>query len=125
MLPTEVTDRNGTTVCMIAAILPKIIFTPNLSVKAKCARQVSLTDRRYAVKCLFMARLLAWISAKSVYFAPINATVVSSIRLENPHSLSYQALTFTSRPDTLVKVASNDDEWLSWLKSIETSGAVL
>ena len=35
------------------------------------------------------------------------ATVVSSIRLENPHSLSYQAQAFTSVPwMTLVRVAS-------------------
>src|SRR5690606_28205149 len=40
------------------------------------------------------------------YFAFIKATVVSSIRLEKPHSLSYQDETFTRRPDTLVSVAS-------------------
>ena len=36
-----------------------------------------------------------------------HANVVSSMRLENPHSLSYQAHTFTSVPSiTLVSVAS-------------------
>jgi hypothetical protein len=36
---------------------------------------------------------------------------VSSIRFEKPHSLSYQAHTFTSVPsDTLVSVASKMDE---------------
>jgi hypothetical protein len=32
------------------------------------------------------------------------------MRLEKPHSLSYQLDTLTSRPDTLVNVASNTDE---------------
>ena len=37
----------------------------------------------------------------------MNATVVSSIRFENPHSLSYQESTFTCRPpSTLVSGAS-------------------
>ena len=47
------------------------------------------------------------------YFAPINATVVSNIRLLKPHSLSYQLETLTRLPDTLVRVASKVDEWLS------------
>ena len=53
----------------------------------------------------------------------ISATVASSIRLEKPHSLSYQLLTFTRRPDTLVSVASNTEEWGLWLKSTDTSGS--
>jgi len=41
------------------------------------------------------------------YFAAINATVMSSMRLEKPHSLSYQLSTFTSVPPmTRVWVAS-------------------
>ena len=40
------------------------------------------------------------------YFAAISAMVVSSIRFEKPHSLSYQLLTLTSRPETFVSVAS-------------------
>src|SRR5437868_14224827 len=59
------------------------------------------------------------------YFAPISATVTSSMRFENPHSLSYQLDTFTSRPDTLVSVASNVDDAGSWLKSLDTSGPLL
>ncbi len=59
------------------------------------------------------------------YLAAINATVVSSIRLLNPHSLSYQLETLTRRPETLVSVASKIDERASWLKSLETSGSVL
>ena len=36
-----------------------------------------------------------------------SATVVSSIRFENPHSLSYQATTLTKRPSmTLVRLES-------------------
>src|SRR5262245_34475402 len=44
------------------------------------------------------------------YFALANTNQVSSMRFEKPHSLSYQDDTFTSRPDTLVSVASNEDE---------------
>ena len=41
------------------------------------------------------------------YFAAINAAVISSIRLLKPHSLSYQASTFTRVPPvTLVRVLS-------------------
>src|SRR3546814_5828474 len=43
---------------------------------------------------------------KPVYFADIRATVVSSMRFENPHSLSYQDATLTNEPDTLVRPAS-------------------
>ena len=58
-------------------------------------------------------------------FADINATAVSSIRFEKPHSLSYQLDTFTKLPETLVNVESKVEEWPSWLKSTDTSGAVL
>ncbi len=41
------------------------------------------------------------------YLAFDQASVVSSMRLENPHSLSYHEQTFTSVPSmTLVSVAS-------------------
>ena len=40
------------------------------------------------------------------YFALMRATVVSNIRFEKPHSLSYQLDTFTKRPFTLVNVSS-------------------
>ena len=58
------------------------------------------------------------------HFADINATVVSSMRFEKPHSLSYQLPTLTKRPDTLVRLVSYDDEAGSWLKSTDTYGAV-
>src|SRR5262249_23320890 len=49
------------------------------------------------------------------------ATAVSAMRLEKPHSLSYQDITRTSVPFcTLVWSSWNVDEWGSWLKSIET-----
>ena len=60
---------------------------------------------------------------KNDYFAVINATVVSNMRLEKPHSLSYQLPTLTKRPDTLVKLESYEDDAGSWLKSTETKGA--
>jgi len=53
------------------------------------------------------------------------ASAVSSMRLEKPHSLSYQLSTLTSLPLTLVRVASKTDECGLWLKSTETSGPVL
>ncbi len=61
------------------------------------------------------------------HFADISATVVSSMRFEKPHSLSYHDSTLTSRPsdDTRVCVASNTLDSGLWLKSTLTSGAVL
>ena len=54
------------------------------------------------------------------------ATAVSAMRLEKPHSLSYQDITRTSVPFcTLVWSMWNVDECGSWLKSIETFGAVV
>ena len=47
------------------------------------------------------------------------------MRLEKPHSLSYHDITRTSVPfSTLVWSIWNVDECGSWLKSIETLGAV-
>src|SRR5262245_56228358 len=52
------------------------------------------------------------------------ATAVSTMRFEKPHSLSYQDITRTSVPSiTLVWSMANTDEWLSWLKAMETLGA--
>ena len=67
------------------------------------------------------------VETQDLHAAAISATVVSSMRFEKPHSLSYQASTFTSRPscDTRVCVASKVLEAGSWLKSTLTSGAVL
>ncbi len=47
------------------------------------------------------------------------------MRLEKPHSLSYQASTFSSLPLALVWLASKIDDSGLWLKSLETSGNVL
>jgi hypothetical protein len=58
--------------------------------------------------------------------APISTPVTSSMRLLNPHSLSYQENTFTSVPaDTFVSVESNTDDAGLWLKSLETRGSLL
>ena len=52
------------------------------------------------------------------------ATAVSAMRLEKPHSLSYQDITRTNVPSiTLVWSMWKTDECGSWLKSIETLGA--
>src|SRR5207248_1677202 len=54
------------------------------------------------------------------------ATATSSMRLEKPHSLSYQEYTLTRVPsDTLVIVASKIELAGLWLKSEDTSGSVL
>lgn len=65
-----------------------------------------------------------FVDAAEYYLAFIRATVVSSMRFEKPHSLSYHDDTFTSRPETLVRVESKFDEAGLWLKSIDTSGSV-
>ena len=55
---------------------------------------------------------------------PAIAIAVSAMRLEKPHSLSYQDITRTSVPlSTLVWSMWKVEEWESWLKSIETLGA--
>src|SRR5690606_15288822 len=59
------------------------------------------------------------------HFALTSATVVSSIRFEKPHSLSYQLLTLTRRPETLVSVASKVLDAGLWLKSTDTSGSLV
>jgi hypothetical protein len=52
-----------------------------------------------------------------------NATAVSAMRFENPHSLSYHERMRTNVPSiTLVWSRWNTEEWLSWLKSAETLG---
>ena len=47
------------------------------------------------------------------------------MRLENPHSLSYQATTLTNLPNTLVWVVSKIADAGLWLKSQETKGSSL
>src|SRR5690348_1327646 len=52
------------------------------------------------------------------------ATAVSAMRLEKPHSLSYQLMTPTKLPSiTLVWSSAKLDDAAVWLKSLETSGA--
>src|SRR4026209_68920 len=70
------------------------------------------------VKSMAVVSLVPAAANASAYFAFITATVVSSIRLENPHSLSYQEHTFTNVPsETLVSVESKIEEYALWLKS--------
>jgi UTP--glucose-1-phosphate uridylyltransferase len=50
------------------------------------------------------------------------ATAISAMRLEKPHSLSYQAITETKLPSiTLVWSSAKEDEAGLWLKSTDTS----
>src|SRR4029453_522988 len=51
-----------------------------------------------------------------------HASVVSSMRFEKPHSLSYHEHTLTVVSMTLVMVASYPEECGSWLKATETGG---
>src|SRR5690606_26544536 len=82
---------------------------------------LALQGALFCQRCESMYRHLCC----SAYLALTKATVVSSMRLEKPHSLSYQLETFTRLPDTLVSVASYVLEAALWLKSTDTSGAVL
>ena len=100
---------------------PSSMRLPKPDAKRMCSRYVSPTEAVGGVA----NRDGPDRDCVAAHFAAISATVVSSIRLEKPHSLSYQLETLTSRPDTLVSVASNVDDAGSWLKSIETSGPVL
>ena len=51
--------------------------------------------------------LAGCVAERAAYFAASNASVMSSMRLEKPHSLSYQASTLTKVPPvTLVRVLS-------------------
>ena len=64
--------------------------------------------------------------ARDAYSSFPIATAVSAMRLEKPHSLSYHDITRTSVPFcTLVWSMWKVDECGSWLKSIETLGAVV
>src|SRR3954462_156344 len=54
------------------------------------------------------------------------ATAVSAMRLEKPHSLSYQDITRTKVPSmTLVWSMWNTEECGSWLKSPDTFGSLV
>src|SRR6202035_3328135 len=67
----------------------------------------------------------AWGWRVLLYRLP-NRAAVSDIRLEKPHSLSYQPNTRASAPSTTaVCVASKVHDAGQWLKSTLTSGAVL
>jgi len=105
-----------------------IIFMVTTSVTVESAQHNSSRMREPAVLAIGFANG-SRVRGKRVHgtghLALMSATVVSSIRFENPHSLSYQLDTLTNRPDTLVSVASNVDDAGSWLKSTDTSGAVL
>jgi len=51
----------------------------------------------------------------------ISATVVSSMRFEKPHSLSFRDDTLTRRPDAFVSIESKFDAAGLCLKAIDTS----
>src|SRR3569832_1845965 len=62
---------------------------------------------------------------RTFYFAFIKATVVSSMRLKKPHSLSYQDETLTSRPLTLVKVKTKKHNTKKKKKTTDTNSSLL
>src|SRR5436853_5246084 len=114
-----VTNRNGNRACTIAASPPIAMRSTEQKGEAAMLR-VGLAHRRR-----MGGKEIGHDIPFGRYRAAIKAIVVSSMRLENPHSLSYHEDTLTSLPETLVRVASNTEERASWLKSIETRGAVL
>ncbi|MNF00904.1 hypothetical protein D3C80_1998090 [compost metagenome] len=64
-------------------------------------------------------------AARLFYRALHSARQLSSMRLEKPHSLSYQASTLSMRPLVRVWLASKIDDSGLWLKSHDTSGRAL
>ena len=103
-----------------------------LRIVAPMVRAASAVEPRTAETCraiLESAPVAARTSGMTIRLIqssfPI-ATAVSAMRLEKPHSLSYQDITRTSVPFcTLVWSMWKVDECGSWLKSIETLGAVV
>ena len=85
------------------------IRVPTLNVSV-----VDLTFRssRIRSRCPSSSSSVMRLMASAIYFTPsyvalASARVVSSMRLEKPHSLSYQAQTFTNLPPSIfVKLAS-------------------
>src|SRR3546814_550672 len=95
-----------------------------------CLFQILHDDRRVAHDGLRDARRRSRGPAPRLGSLPqmvlAKATAVSHIRLEKPHSLSYQDRTRTSLPSTTwVCVASNVELNGEWLKSQETSSSSL
>ena len=102
------------------------VIVAAMSIFGKSYRRVQHTvaeAKNIAARAAIFLRLLRslhsvwrneWGSSPA-YFAPINAIVVSSIRLLKPHSLSYQDETLTRRPETFVSVASKFDDAGLWL----------
>ena len=75
---------------------------------------------------LFSVFQISWAYFNSTTLSPNMAAAVRNIWQLKPHSLSYQANTFTILPlDTLVKVESKVEPSVVWLKSVETKGKVL
>lgn len=101
------------------------VFADTVNASVPPSASSTLRATRALTDCAGQS-VLARVGVSAVnYFAPISATVVSSMRFEKPHSLSYHEQTFTRRPATLVQVASNTELCGLWLKSLETSGPSL
>src|SRR5687767_15976241 len=87
------------------------------------------TLRSQRMNTRFPRRSTSDIRLNLIYFAATAPTsaktaATSSIRLEKPHSLSYQEDTLTSVPsETRVSVESKIELAGLWLKSEETSGS--
>ena len=105
---------------IMAMILASLVTIPSLigtlrsnriMVRFPCKSSVSILG--ICIRCLNHSALT-------------NASVVSSMRFEKPHSLSYQEHTFTKVPScTFVIVASYVEDAGLWLKSIDTNGPSL
>ncbi|CAM5292177.1 hypothetical protein ECAE60S_00319 [Eoetvoesiella caeni] len=93
------------------------------------AAKYTPTPHRYAACCPPRGRFLPWGGPAAKrgrdtpplpclcrnYLADTSATVVSSMRLEKPHSLSYHEQTLTRLPETLVMPASTVLDTAVWL----------
>src|SRR5690606_28160293 len=87
--------------------------------------QIGANEHALALQLALLGQLGQCHDPAHAYLADIKATVVSSMRLLKPHSLSYQDVTLTRLPMTLVSVASKLLEAGLWLKSTDTSGSSL
>src|SRR6185437_6594026 len=106
----------------VSATAPSFIGTLR---SARTSTRLPRTSRSSRVLNLFIIYTLTLAGGESV--TQINlpiATAVSAMRLEKPHSLSYQLITLTKAPSiTLVWSSAKDDDAGLWLKSLDTSGA--
>ena len=97
----------------LGALIDRVADRGQCSANARIARHLARLHRHIQILAdqYAFATQVGIRHAQNVHAALDQASVVSSMRLEKPHSLSYQAHTLTSTPSMhLVSVASKMDE---------------